>query len=198
MRSLIFSLLFITAASLAEDLRLPLELESRNFVFKEHQLSVSMLAPVQMHETYIRAPDFASYTYSTEENRFSVSLQAISPSKRSYGEIVRGKFQELILKPFSDKDKNLFGQVEILRDEQSGPDKTFEYEGYLKKQRDNFSADLYSMLHESYLLRRGRIIKISCVVQGLQDEVVLTQEIYERISGSCAAIINSVAVEPLR
>ena len=73
-----------------------------------------MQVPSQMHETYIKNPLLDSYTYSSDENRFSVNLQLINPSKQSYQEIVQGKFHELILKPFSDKENNLYGEVEII------------------------------------------------------------------------------------
>lgn len=192
------SALFLALSAGAASLKFPIELQDKTFNFKERGLSIKMQVPSQMHETYIKNPLLDSYTYSSDENRFSVNLQLINPSKQSYQEIVQGKFHELILKPFSDKENNLYGEVEILRDEQKGPDKTFEYQGYLKKQQDGFTPDLYSLIHEIYMFRYDQIIKANCTVQGRQNEAVITKEIFDLVKGSCKTMIDSIEVSKLK
>lgn len=179
----------------ATTLELPLKLTEKTFDFKAQGLEMRLKVPSNMHETYIMNPALESYTYSTKENRLSISLQLINPSGKTYQEIIAGKFQELILKPFSDKENQLYGQVDIIRDEHKGVDKTFEYKGFLKKPQDGFTTDLYSMIHEMILLRHKSIIKLNCVVQGRQNETSMTKELFHSVEKSCDEILNSLDVK---
>ena len=190
--------ILVPLLTLAEPLKFPLQLKEKSFNFKEENISISMMVPKDLHETYIKNPVLDSYTYSSDENRFQVNLQLINPSKRSYQEIVNGKFKEIILKPFGDKENNLYGEVEILKDDQKGPNKIFEYQGYLKKPQDGFTADLYSLIHEVYLFKYVQIIKANCIVQGRQQEILITKEIFDLVKGSCKTIIDSVKISRLK
>ena len=190
--------ILIPTLALAEPLTFPLQLKEKIFNFKEQNITISMMVPKDLHETYIKNPVLDNYTYSSEENRFQVNLQLINPSKHSYQEIVNGKFKELILKPFGDKENNLYGEVEILKDDQKGQDKIFEYQGYLKKPQDGFTPDLYSLIHEVYLFKYDQIVKANCTVQGRQQEVLITKEIFDLVKGNCKTIIDSVEISRLK
>lgn len=175
-------------------LEFPIALTNKTFNFPESKIDIQMDIPKNLHETYIKTENLDSYSYSGEENRFRVNLEVIKPSKTNYQSLVNGKFEELILKPFSDKENKLYGEYEIIKDESKGKEKTFEYEGYLKSQGDATLPAMQNLMHESYMLRSGNIIRVSCTVQGLTEEINLTKDIYSRISMSCNDIIKSVKV----
>lgn len=184
----------LTAFSVTAALEFPVKLIEKTFDIQSQGFFLSVLVPETFHETFVKNDEMEIYRYNTEENRLSVEYQIIALSQGIYDEIVQGKFQELILGPFSDKENNLYGEYEIIRDTRQGDERTFEYQGYLKKQQDSFSAGLKSMMHEAYMLRGRRLIRIACTVQGLQEEALLTSRIFYNINDSCSEIISSVKI----
>lgn len=198
-KKLFLTALTATAASLAAfsalaALEFRLQLEEKTFDIQSQGFFLSALVPVQFHETFIKNDEMEIYRYNTEQNRLSVEFQIIALSDGKYEEIVQGKFQELILAPFSDKENQLFGEYEILKDTHEGNERMFEYQGYLKTPANSFSAGMKNMLHEAYMLKGRRLIRVACTVQGLQEEDLLTRQIFFNVNDNCSEIISSVKV----
>lgn len=186
--------LAVSTAAIADKITFPLELSERTFDVKSQGFKFRALIPGKLHETYITNPQMESYTYSNNDGILEVSFQLISLSKAKYSEVVGGKFQELVTKPFSDKEHNLYGEYEILRDDHHGDDRTFEYEGYLRKQQDGFTPAMHTLMHESYMLRGHHLLKVACHVRGLQEQRQVSEAIFKQADDDCTKIINSVTV----
>jgi hypothetical protein len=189
-----FAALLVSGAALADEIAIPLQLSERTFDIKSQGFKFKALIPGKLHETYITNPQMESYTYSNSDGVLQISFQLIALSNAKYSEVVGGKFKELITKPFTDKEKNLYGEYEILRDDHKGSDRTFEYEGFLRKQQDGFGPALHMMMHESYMLRGRHLLKVSCHVRGLQEQRQISEAIFSQLDGDCSKIINSVSV----
>ena len=73
-------------------------------------------------------------------------------------------------------------------------ERTFEYEGYLRKQQDGFTPALHTLMHESYMLRGHHLLKVACHVRGLQEQRQVSEAIFKQADDDCTKIINSVTV----
>ena len=190
----IVTALCATGSAMAEQITFPLDLTERTFSVKSQNFKFRSLVPQKLHESYITSPQMENYTYSGNDGILDISFSLIALSNAKYNEIVAGKFQELITKPFSDKENKLYGEYEILRDDHHGNNRTFEYEGFLRKQQDGFTPAMHTMIHESYMLRERHLLKVACHVRGLQEQRALSEEIFRQADSDCAKIIKSVTV----
>lgn len=183
-----------TGSAMAEQITFPLDLAERTFSVKSQNFKFRSLVPHKLHESYITSPQMENYTYSGDDGILDISFSLIALSNARYNQIVAGKFRELITKPFSDKENKLYGEYEILRDDHHGNNRTFEYEGFLRKQQDGFTPAMHTMIHESYMLRGRHLLKVSCHVRGLQEQREISEEIFNQADSDCAKIIKSVTV----
>ena len=171
-----------TGSAMAEQITFPLDLAERTFSVKSQNFKFRSLVQRE------------NYTYSGDDGILDISFSLIALSNARYNQIVAGKFRELITKPFSDKENKLYGEYEILRDDHHGNNRTFEYEGFLRKQQDGFTPAMHTMIHESYMLRGRHLLKVSCHVRGLQEQREISEEIFNQADSDCAKIIKSVTV----
>ncbi|MGN0908875.1 MAG: hypothetical protein ACI4NA_04580 [Succinivibrio sp.] len=190
----VLAALAISEAAIADQINFPLELSERTFNIKSQGFKFRALIPGKLHETFLQNPQMESYTYSNSDGILEVSFQLIALSGAKYSEVVGGKFQELVTKPFGDKEHHLYGEYEILRDDHHGSDRTFEYEGFLRKQQDGFGPAMHTLMHESYMLRGRHLLKVACHVRGLQEQREISEAIFRQADTDCTKIINSVTV----
>ncbi len=177
--------LLLTASAMAQAQTLPLKLKQTTLTFNEQSLQIQI--PDGYEQTFITGPGFETYSYSSEINRFILEISLQSPDKTVLEEIKKGQLKEIVLSPYSNEKDMLYGEYRINSETQDHLD----YTSYLKKQPDDYLPAMYFRLHEYYSLKKDRIFKISCKIQGLDSEKTLTDKLFETIDKDCTQIIKS-------
>ena len=154
---------------------------------KDQNKAISLNIPSQLKEQC----SLNSCRFSATNNPLNVYIKIIEQKQNNFQNIVSKKISEIILNPIDNSQKDLYRNVEILKDDSQGPEKSFEYKGVITK-KDADKIYLQKMLHESFLLRKNKIIQTQCEVSH-KDKSITEDKIIE-IDNICQSIIDSILV----
>lgn len=178
--------LFLLATSLCVSAQtIPLKLSQTTLQFEDTTVKIEV--PSEYEQSFIKGPGFETYSYSGDINRFMLEISLQIPDEIVMREIENGHLKDIVTEPYSNKAQMLFGEYHIL----SQSNEAIEYTSYLKKQADGYLPAMYFRFHEYYRVKERKLLKISCRIQGMDSEKVLTDNIFSTIDSQCTKIIKS-------
>ena len=169
---------------------------------------VSFDYPHEFNESYIMAGDSTVISYSSEDSNLLISLKLTPMHDLALG---YEEFKRNIISRFSDKDKMLYGEYEVLsevkntkealkraqKDSSMSPvsedDDYMELSirAFLKKGEDGIYPDMQNFFYERNIISHNYIATLSCELQGRQSSVSIVKDQFESLSPLCERIINS-------
>ncbi len=169
---------------------------------------VSFDYPHEFNESYIMAGDSTVISYSSEDSNLLITLKLTPMHDLALG---YEEFKRNIISRFSDKDKMLYGEYEVLsevkntkealkraqKDSSMSPvsedDDYMELSirAFLKKGEDGIYPDMQNFFYERNIISHNYIATLSCELQGRQSSVSIVKDQFESLSPLCERIINS-------
>lgn len=169
---------------------------------------VSFDYPHEFNESYIMAGDSTVISYSSEDSNLLITLKLTPLHDLALG---YEEFKRNIISRFSDKDKMLYGEYEVLsevkntkealkraqKDSSMSPvsedDDYMELSirAFLKKGEDGIYPDMQNFFYERNIISHNYIATLSCELQGRQSSVSIVKDQFESLSPLCERIINS-------
>ncbi|MGN8852209.1 hypothetical protein [Anaerobiospirillum succiniciproducens] len=169
---------------------------------------VSFDYPHEFNESYIMAGDSTVISYSSEDSNLLITLKLTPMHGLALG---YEEFKRNIISRFSDKDKMLYGEYEVLsevkntkealkraqKDSSMSPvsedDDYMELSirAFLKKGEDGIYPDMQNFFYERNIISHNYIATLSCELQGRQSSVTIVKDQFESLSPLCERIINS-------
>lgn len=169
---------------------------------------VSFDYPHEFNESYIMAGDSTVISYSSEDSNLLITLKLTPMHDIALG---YEEFKRNIISRFSDKDKMLYGEYEVLsevkntkealkraqKDSSMSPvSKDDDYmelsiRAFLKKGEDGIYPDMQNFFYERNIISHNYIATLSCELQGRQSSVSIVKDQFESLSPLCERIINS-------
>lgn len=169
---------------------------------------VSFDYPHEFNESYIMAGDSTVISYSSEDSNLLITLKLTPLHDLALG---YEEFKRNIISRFSDKDKMLYGEYEVLsevkntkeaikraqKDSSMSPvsedDDYMELSirAFLKKGEDGIYPDMHNFFYERNIISHNYIATLSCELQGRQSSVSIVKDQFESLSPLCERIINS-------
>lgn len=180
-------------------------------VFEPQNASKVVLSfdyPHEFNESYIMAGDSTVISYSSEDSNLLITLKLTPLHDLALG---YEEFKRNIISRFSDKDKMLYGEYEVLsevkntkealkraqKDSSMSPvsedDDYMELSirAFLKKGEDGIYPDMQNFFYERNIISHNYIATLSCELQGRQSSVSIVKDQFESLSPLCERIINS-------
>ena len=169
---------------------------------------VSFDYPHEFNESYIMAGDSTVISYSSEDSNLLITLKLTPMHDLALG---YEEFKRNIISRFSDKDKMLYGEYEVLsevkntkealkraqKDSSMSPVsedddyRELSIRAFLKKGEDGIYPDMQNFFYERNIISHNYIATLSCELQGRQSSVSIVKDQFESLSPLCERIINS-------
>ncbi|GEM_PF-3501591 len=179
------------AAAAAE---FPLDLKEGVIEAKAAGFSYQALLPEGFERSETSGPHFESVIFKNTDGKTAMTVELSALRSQPWSKTVQARFSQLMFAPLSDKRNELSGHYEIVRDDSTEAGRTFEYQGSVSRYAKDQPPMLVSVMHESYLLRDRRMLKISCDFRSLKKDSPLTEELASQADAECGRIIDSVSV----
>lgn len=186
---------------------------STGSVFEGHadplpdELIISFDHPHEFQESFIQAGDATVISYSAADSNLLISFK-LTPISEGMD---FAKFKQSLTKRFTDKDKMLFGEYEIINECQGVNEADEAAQGkqdlaqgvadkdameltlraYLKKGDDGILPDMQNFFYERNILSNNYLATLTCEVQGRQANVAIVRNQFESLSPLCERILNS-------
>lgn len=156
---------------------------------------LSYKRPVHLAESFIQSDTLTAATYNGVSNRVQIVINVIRDNRltAAFGDFQ--SFKDYVLAPFSDKEHLIYGEYDILQQQES-PDFVLALEGFLKKPEDNILPDMYNLMYQRSGFDGTYLWRATCQAQGQQHQQQETKALYKEISPLCHAVVDSVKLQP--
>lgn len=154
--------------------------------------TISLERPQALQESFILAGNKMVLAYGDEKGTFAITYTLSPVSLEQQADFQNyAQFKQALTQRFSDKDNLLYGEYQIL-DQQDFPGrKELTLKGFLKKPSDGILPEMQNYFYERTVLDKGYLATISCEFRGNQAQAVLTSQRAERLADFCLRVLRS-------
>lgn len=151
--------------------------------------------PAALHETVIASDKVLSLNYSGLNNRLLVTVSMNADPELASLFTDYSAFKDYALKPFSDKEKLMYGEYQITNEKSAEGDYSISFEGYLKKPEDGILPAMYNFMVQRLNFEDGALVSAQCQIQGAPEQQLESKALYNELRPLCEAVISELYLE---
>lgn len=151
--------------------------------------------PSALHESVIASDQLLAVSYSGVGNRLQINITLnTNPSLTSLLSSF-ADFRNYVLQPFGDKEKLLYGEYEIVEENDSPGSFVLTTDGYLKKPDDGILPAMYNLIYQSTRFDGQAVLSAQCQIQGAPEQQLESRALYKELRPLCEEVVKSVRLE---
>ncbi|MBO8414996.1 MAG: hypothetical protein IAB19_01275 [Proteobacteria bacterium] len=169
--------------------------ESASFTLAHLPYILHYQKPAALHETVIASDKVLSLSYSGLNNRLLVTVSMNADPSLASLFTDYSAFKDYALKPFSDKEKLMYGEYELTDEQTAAGRWSISFYGYLKKPEDGILPAMYNFLEQRLNFEDGTLVSAQCQIQGAPEQQLESRALFKELRPLCEAVISDLSLE---
>lgn len=151
--------------------------------------------PAALHESVIASDKVLAVSYNGVSGRLQINITLNTDPQLTALLPAWEDFKNYVLQPFNDREKLLFGEYEIVEENDSPGNFVLTTDGYMKKPEDGILPAMYNYIYQSTRSDSRVVLSAQCQILGAPEQQLESRALYQEIKPLCESVVRSIRLE---